>query len=131
MQPFQPNFNQIQAPSTSPSLNAEQINLGIDKVAAEFDRQSRGLKANQQQMRQNQDARLRSIDTQMQRTMSNWEDYKGLETFSKSLAEKLVENQEKKNERIKIENMNQAVVTQMRWLGIRLGSKNCLTLIMK
>lgn len=68
MQPFQANFNQIQAPRVNPQIQAEQIDLGIDKVAAEFQRQESGLKSNMQQMQNNQTAMQNSIRTQMKRS---------------------------------------------------------------
>ena len=68
MQPFQPNFNQIQAPGVSPQNNAEQIDLGINRVAAEFSRQESGMRQNLQAMAENQKAMQRSMKTQMDRS---------------------------------------------------------------
>jgi hypothetical protein len=108
MQPFQPNFNQIQAPGVSPQNNAEQIDLGINRVAAEFSRQESGMRQNLQAMAENQKAMQRSMKTQMDRSQMDWKNYEKLADFSSTIADELVENQKKVNERVKIENMNQA-----------------------
>ena len=110
MQPFQPNFNQIQAPGVSPQNNAEQIDLGINRVAAEFSRQESGMRQNLQAMAENQKAMQRSMKTQMDRSEMDWKNYEKLADFSSTIADQLVENQKKVNERVKIENMNQAFI---------------------
>lgn len=108
MQPFQPNFNQIQAPGVTPQLNAQQIDLGIDRVAAEFSRQESGRRQNLQAMRDNQAAMQRSLKTQMDRSKMDWKNYMKLADFSETLSDTLVENQKQENKRVMMENMNQA-----------------------
>jgi len=84
--------------------------LGISQVAAEFSRQESGLRANMQQMRENQAAMDRSAKTQMNRTEMDWKNYMKLADFSSTLSDQLVENQEDENKKIMMDNMNQAFI---------------------
>jgi len=107
---YNPEFNQIKAPQVSPQLNPGQVNLGIDRVAAEFDRQEAGLRKNMDQMRENERALQRSLQTQFDRSNQDWKNYEKLAKFSSTLATTLVENQKKVNERVMMENINQAFI---------------------
>ena len=108
MQPFQANFNQIQAPRVNPQIQAEQIDLGIDKVAAEFQRQESGLKSNMQQMQNNQTAMQNSIRTQMKRSEMDWKGLEKLTDFSKTLEKMLLTRHDDYKKRVEAEQINQA-----------------------
>ncbi len=108
MQPFQANFNQIQAPRVNPQIQAEQIDLGIDKVAAEFQRQESGLKSNMQQMQNNQTAMQNSIRTQMKRSEMDWRGLEKLTDFSKTLEKMLLTRHDDYKKRVEAEQINQA-----------------------
>ena len=110
MATYDPNFNQIQAPQMTPQLNPGQVDLGIERVAAEFSRQESGLRENMKQMRENQAAMQRSAKTEMDRTEMDWKNYMKLADFSKTISDQLVENQKDENKRIMKENMNQAFI---------------------
>lgn len=94
----------------SPQFSPGQVDVGISQVAAEFSRQESGLRANMQQMKENQAAMQRSMKTQMDRTEMDWKNYMKLAEFSSTLSDTLVENQEKENKKIMLENMNQAFI---------------------
>ena len=65
----------------SPQNNAEQIDLGINRVAAEFSRQEAGMRSNLQAMAENQKAMQRSMRTQMDRSEMDWKNYEKLAEF--------------------------------------------------
>ena len=107
---YNPEFNQIKAPQMTPQLNPGQVDLGIERVSAEFSRQESGLRENMKQMRDNQAAMQRSAKTEMDRTEMDWKNYIKLADFSKTISDQLVENQKDENKRIMKENMNQAFI---------------------
>ena len=94
----------------TPQLNPGQVDLGIERVSAEFSRQESGLRENMKQMRDNQAAMQRSAKTEMDRTEMDWKNYMKLADFSKTISDQLVENQKDENKRIMKENMNQAFI---------------------
>ena len=108
MQQPQLNFNQIQTPAINPQLNAQQINLGIDQVQAEFNRQEQGLQANKEQMRANQMAMERSLKTGAERSRMNWENLNELTKFSKTLSDFMTTRHDAWKKNLEAEQINQA-----------------------
>lgn len=105
---YEPNLNQVQQQRVNPSLQAETIDLGINQVAREFQRQEAGLRDNMKAMADNQRALERSTATQNNRAKQDFKNLEKLSDFSQTLSKNLVEGQEKENEKIKLENINQA-----------------------
>jgi len=108
MQQPQLNFNQIQAPAINPQLNAQQINLGIDLVQAEFNRQEQGMRANKEQMQRNQLAMERSLKTGAERSRMNWESLDQLTEFSKTLSDYMTTRHDAWKKNLEAEQINQA-----------------------
>jgi len=108
---YQPDFNQVQAQQIQPQLNPGQVDLGIDKVAAEFSRQERGMKQNLEQERANFQAMQRSAKTLMDRSDMDWKNYEKLADFSSTLGTQLVERQKKENKRQETEAMNKVITS--------------------
>ena len=98
---YEPNLNQVQQQRVNPSLQAETIDLGINQVAREFQRQEAGLRDNMKAMADNQRALERSNATQNNRAKQDFKNLEKLSDFSQTLSKNLVEGQKKENEKIK------------------------------
>ena len=77
----------------------QQVDLGINRQAAEFERQNRGRDRVQRQIESNQERLIKNIEVQGKNRQQDLENLKQLGKFSKTLADSLVLYQKGANER--------------------------------
>jgi hypothetical protein len=81
-----------------PQLGRDTADLGIGRVAEEFERQERGAERVQRQVEKNQKMMLQNLETQAKNDGLKFDDMKKLANFSKTLTDKVVTYQQGKNE---------------------------------
>ena len=111
-QQYDPNFNQVPLPAINPQMAAPVgVDLGIQRVEAEFNRQEAGLRENIAQQRQNMRILEQSAQTQMRRTEQDWKSYEKLKDFSETVGRLIVDRQQDVNAKEQMEAVNKVMAS--------------------